>query len=278
MVSLSNHQMRRTMTTAHDNVKTDRRALAVARAVHRMAQPQQTILFGSRARGDHRPDSDIDVLIIKEPPPPEDWLEDLRDLARSLQKAQLPEASGIDVICMTRGDFDSRRHLRNNLANSIAKQGAPIIPGEPTDMPEESIDWEDIDARVKDATDAANDLTAMAQAGIVSSISDKQIGRIAQNALENAYKAVISAHGFEYPTGGRDGHNLRILIQRIRQYRIIPPDAPVPGEDHRYLTEFSGSALYAHEHLPLDKPAIAHDVPQAVAALQTLVDRIERSQ
>ena len=117
--------------TAHA-IKADQRAVEVAREIHRMAEPEQTILFGSRARGDHRPDSDIDVLIIKDPSPPEDWLEDLRDRARTLQKARLPEASGIDVICMTAREFDTRRHLRNNLANSIAKQGAPILPQQNT--------------------------------------------------------------------------------------------------------------------------------------------------
>ena len=109
-----------------------------------MAEPEQTILFGSRARGDHRPDSDIDVLIIRKHSPTEEWLDDLRDRARKVQKARLPEASGIDVICMTVDEFAGRRHLRNNLANSIARQGAPILPQENTELPEESIDWDDV--------------------------------------------------------------------------------------------------------------------------------------
>ena len=261
-------------------IKADRRALEVARAVHRIAKSEQTILFGSRARGDHRPDSDVDVLIIKDPQPTEDWLEDLRDQARTLQKAQLPEASGIDVICMTAKEFDTRRHLRNNLANSIAKQGSPIMPQPPAqaEPPEESIDWDDVNGKLKDAVDAANALTSLAEAGILDSFPDKQFGRIAQNALENAYKAVLGAHGHEYPTSGGSGHNLRIITERIRQHRIIPDDAPMPGEEYRYLTEFGGAALYSHEHLPLDKAAIARDVPQAVAALQDLVERARLEQ
>ena len=255
-------------------IKADKRALEVARAVHRIAESEQTILFGSRARGDHRPDSDVDVLIIKDPQPTEDWLEDLRDRARTLQKTELPEASGIDVICMTAQEFDTRRHLRNNLANSIAKQGSPIMPQPPeqADTPEESIDWDDVNGKLKDATGAADLLKTMSDAGILATADDKQIGRIAQNALENAYKAVLGAYGFEYPTSGRDGHNLRIITERIRQHRIIPDDAPMPGEEHRYLTEFGGAAIYSHEHLPLDKAAIARDVPQAVATLQALVE------
>ena len=253
-------------------IKADRRALDVARKIHSMAESEQTILFGSRARGDHRPDSDIDVLIIKDPSPPEDWLEDLRDRARTLQMSELPEASGIDVICMTAKEFDTRRHLRNNLANSIAKQGASILPQENTEIPEESIDWDDVNGKMKDATGAADGLVAIANAGILGVMSDKQAGRMALDALQDAYKAVLGAHGYEYPTSGRDGHNLRIITGLIRQHRIIPDDAPMPGEEHRYLTEFGGAALYSHEHLPLDKAGIAHDVPQAVAALRELVE------
>ena len=192
--------------------------------------------------------------------------------ARSLQKARLPEASGIDVICMTTDEFVARRHLRNNLANAAAKQGAPILPEENTDLPEEAIDWDDVDGKINDALNAANDLTALSQAGIISTFSDKQLGRIAQNALENAYKAVLGAHGFEYPTGGRDGHNLRIITELIKRHGILPPDAPVPGENHRYLTEFGGAALYSHEHLPLDKVSISRDIPQAVETLRALVE------
>ncbi|MFZ4703922.1 MAG: nucleotidyltransferase domain-containing protein [Candidatus Methylumidiphilus sp.] len=34
----------------------------------READPEQIILFGSRARGDARPDSDVDLLIIESEP------------------------------------------------------------------------------------------------------------------------------------------------------------------------------------------------------------------
>lgn len=263
------------MTT--QEISADARAMAIARAIHRMADPEQTILFGSRARGDYRPDSDIDVLIIKDPPPPEDWLEDLRHRARTLQKAELPEASGIDVICMTAKEFDSRRHLRNNLANSIARQGAPIMPQENAELPEESLDWDDINGKIKDATGAVSLLEGIAAAGILADADDKQIGRMAQNALENAYKAVLAAHAFEYPTSGRDGHNLRILIERIRENVLSSPDEAVPGEEYHYLTEFGGAALYSHEHLPLDKARIAQDVPEAIARLRDLVETAKRN-
>ena len=42
----------------------DPKACAVARAVGEVVHPAKVILFGSRARGDFTPDSDIDLLII----------------------------------------------------------------------------------------------------------------------------------------------------------------------------------------------------------------------
>ncbi len=38
----------------------------IVRRIVETAQPEKIILFGSRARGDARPDSDFDVLVIKE--------------------------------------------------------------------------------------------------------------------------------------------------------------------------------------------------------------------
>ena len=38
----------------------------IVRRIVAAAQPEKVILFGSRARGDARPDSDLDVLVIQE--------------------------------------------------------------------------------------------------------------------------------------------------------------------------------------------------------------------
>ena len=42
------------------------------------------------------------------------------------------------------------------------------------------------------------------------------MGRSGQTVLENAYKGVLGSHGWEYPTSGCDGHNLRILVDQMK--------------------------------------------------------------
>ena len=256
--------------------KPDIQAISIAQQIHEMADAEQTFLFGSRARGDHRLDSDIDVLVVKEKPQLDSWLEDLRQHARDVQKTQLPKASGIDVICMTESEFTKGRSLRNHMANTITREGYPIMPderaGDGTDHEDERIDWDDVDKKITDATGAATWINAIRDAGIIDVGDDLQFGRVAQNALEFAYKAVLGAHGCRYPVSGRDGHNLRILTDLLRENQIIGANELAPGESHRYLSEFGGAAVYAHEHPPLDRRLIAYEIPLAVNQLRAMVD------
>ena len=259
-----------------NKLKPDIQAIRIARQIHQVANAQQTFLFGSRARGDHRPDSDIDVLVIKGEPQPESWLESLRQHARAVQKTQMPEASGIDIICMTEPEFTKGRVLKNHIANNIIKEGHPVMADERvgygTDYGDERIDWDDVDKKITDATGAATWINAIQDAGIIDAGDDLQFGRVAQNALEFAYKAVLGAYGCEYPVGGRDGHNLRILTDLLRENQIIGANELAPGENHRYLTEFGEVAVYANDHPPLDRRLIANEIPEAVDQLRAMVD------
>ena len=62
-------------------------------------------------------------------------------------------------------------------------------------------------------------------------------------------------------------------MEQIREDLEWPTDQEVPGEQHEYLTVFGGAALYAHEHVPLDKERIARDVPEAVREIQAMVEQ-----
>ena len=38
----------------------------IVERIRRVSKPRRIVLFGSRARGDHRPNSDIDILVIED--------------------------------------------------------------------------------------------------------------------------------------------------------------------------------------------------------------------
>ena len=283
-------------------------ALMMARWVHDRARAVKTYLFGSRARGDHHRNSDIDILIITDELPEEKQLDIIREEARQIQKETMPEASGVDVLAMTLEDFRKRRRLINHLAWTINKEGIMAMSQEnlnydryreydeeedynnteledpqqdqsgnyPDETNRDKIDWEDVDLRRKDSTGYANDIELWSEVNILEGLSDKSFGHTAQQALENAYKALLGANGEPYPTSGRDGHNLRMMLEEIRKRPVWPKDQDVPGENYQYLTAFSGSQIYSHEHMPLDKHAIARDIPDAVEPMMAAVEEAER--
>ena len=102
----------------------DQRALRVAREVHRREQPLAPILFGSRARGDHREEtSDIDILLVGEKLP--DGLHDGR-AARAAREDAL-RAYGREVqtqlLWVTLAEFRHDEPYLNSIATRAVLEG-----------------------------------------------------------------------------------------------------------------------------------------------------------
>ena len=68
-------------------------ALEIARETYDIHHPLAAILFGSRARGDHRDDSDIDVMVITPQRPAERYL----NSAQAEITGRTPERYGREV-------------------------------------------------------------------------------------------------------------------------------------------------------------------------------------
>ncbi len=168
----------------------DQRAPDIAQDIHKICGARQTFLFGSRARRDHHENSDIDLLVITASKTPDSWLEDLRQRARQVQKVRMPEASGIDIVCMSEHEFLIRINLKNNMANTIIKEGCPVMPDENhgyrNEFGDEQVDWEDVEQKMNDADGTVRWIDTLREADLLEGGDDKQFGRIAQNALEFA--------------------------------------------------------------------------------------------
>jgi len=62
--------------------------------------PQQIVLFGSHARGDARPDSDVDLLVVH------DTGRTNRDVRRQLDQLFLDRQFGLDLLVRTSEDVE----------------------------------------------------------------------------------------------------------------------------------------------------------------------------
>ena len=239
-------------------------AVAVVRAVFDQVKPAQAFLFGSRARGAYRPDSDIDIAIITTDPVPDDQRLDVDDIAACAALALHPNSPSTDVSFLTFDELQAGRVKKNTLANSIAREGKPIVAGTMAGYDpeqEETVNWDDVDARVTSAQEAVKGLEILVRD---AEAPQSLVGYAAQQALEHAYKALIAAQGQTYPTGGRDGHNLRILTGRVQQ--VMGPDFQVPGAEWQTLTAYAGVGRYQDDQPSLgDRQQLLREISASVA-------------
>jgi predicted nucleotidyltransferase len=79
--------------------------------------PDKIILFGSRARGDELPDSDIDVLVLF------DEVEDRHRRTTDLYLALAGLGKPMDIVVSTTGRFERYRNVVNTIYWPASREG-----------------------------------------------------------------------------------------------------------------------------------------------------------
>lgn len=178
-------------------------ALAAAQAAQQAVSPDTVILFGSRARGDHRPNSDLDLLIV--------CADDVVGPTSRAGKAVRtyfelnPPRLDADVIPIGKAKFDYCRRAKNHVAAQAMRDGI-IMSGERLDYNHSYDDgypdsWPDVKERLQ----AAYRHLGTFQREITHPDGYQEMyGFHAQQAIENAIKAWLSAADLDY----RRVHNL----------------------------------------------------------------------
>ena len=252
-----------TTESAHDP-----KARAVAKAVYDALNPRSVILFGSRARGDFRRDSDIDLLVIID-----DDRVDKDEYMAACDAANAKSAEmygarrkfGVDVVYMSADEFRDCRRAKNHVAGQAAKDGVdmngePIAPDdqEPDNMP-------DIRLRIITARRNLDDL----RINVAHQASQDAVGFLAQQTVVNAVKGWISALDDEY----RNIRNIAELAAIIRNHS--EEENSDAGERLRRLTDCV--VEYQHRDEPAgirmdDRHELFRVVNETVSAI---MDRIE---
>jgi len=91
----------------------------IVRRIVALADPDKIIVFGSRARGDHRADSDIDILVIKESTEPR--YKRARALYGAL--ANLPRAVDVDISVYTPEEVADWHGVRQAFVTTATREG-----------------------------------------------------------------------------------------------------------------------------------------------------------
>lgn len=97
------------------------RARAVGRALERLVEafgPERIYLFGSRARGTARPDSDVDVLVVV----PTADEPTYRLAARAYAEVGRCEPA-LELVFMTRAEFEGRARAAASLPATVLREG-----------------------------------------------------------------------------------------------------------------------------------------------------------
>ena len=226
----------------------DPKAKTVAEAVYDAVSPVAVILFGSRARGDYREDSDVDLLVITA-----DDLDDANWRGRYVAASAAAHKKarevygfpmGVDVVDIPASKFADCRRAKNHVAGQAVRDGVIVsqqpLPGEG----QQPTNWPDIRTRFIAATRNIVSTTMLVEANG----PQEDIGFHAQQTIENALKAWISALDDEY----RNIHDLSDLAAIVRRH---PAELPTPaGEALHWLTSYAVEYRYEGARVKLDDP------------------------
>ena len=96
--------------------------LAIARGIQQKVQPAEIVLCGSRAVGDHRPDSDVDLTAIA---PDDESAEQTKAVLRELLEGKR-HVPVVNVITITREEFQDTAPLAQSFAGQTARYGVTL--------------------------------------------------------------------------------------------------------------------------------------------------------
>ncbi len=234
----------------------------IAHAIGRALDARCVVLYGSRARGDHRADSDIDLAIVAaEGALTAQQRADLRECARAAALSAAGQSGQhIDVIVWTEAEYRTKKRSINHVAGRAWREGL-VLYGAHQTLPGEEIVSELDNARelMRMARGQIRALSAMAYDH--ETFIENIFGFHAQRGAELAFKAWITLLGQRYERT----HNVADLLA------ILADNGVSEAQPFTHLATLTPYAVkYVYEEI--ENPTMdRHYVASEVNALADLV-------
>ena len=88
----------------------------IVRRIVEAVAPEKIILFGSAARGEMGPDSDLDLLVVKS-------CENRREVARAIRQSLLGIGVPKDVVVVTPEDIEEQKDIPGMIVRAALREG-----------------------------------------------------------------------------------------------------------------------------------------------------------
>lgn len=240
--------------------KPDGRALALAQAVQDLLpEDAQVVLFGSRATGDWRPWSDLDLAVIGSDAGRGSGFA-LKDQANVLADDLYQWAPDIQLFTMSHADFEGLRTSLPHLAGQVQRWG--LTPqGEPLPVMPQDNPW----PGTRKYLQSSREHLEMALRNLGSHKSRWALYH-AHGALETALKAVLGATRVDF----KHLHDLNKLLANVPDSREEWLEGLFTDSQLKELTDFRPLAVYGGSDV--DLPSMAAE--EIVGKVQYLSGRL----
>ena len=255
------------------SAKYDDKAILVARAIAKIATPDDIFLFGSRARGDWDDTSDIDIFTIADADPA---TKERYRRALKAGQSRAVELYGhpikIDLVRYTPADFERFRTARTHLTYHALKDGISMNcePAAGSDRyPEVDPDNRpDVEQRF---TNYQRQILA-AESLLEQGLGYEEVGQQLQRCLENAYQGFLAYLEYDDSAGNdwRRTHSLAALQAAIC---TLPVGQRILGDaDFAFLDEYAIDAPYEGVQEPLpDEYLVLESIRSTVSNMMAFI-------
>ena len=259
------------MVTPASEVQVEEVIQAIADTVGDALGARCVVLFGSRARGDYKDYSDVDLaVILDEPPVPWGSQERIRLQAQGAAAAKAVCGKlfrRIDVRLWTEPEYRKQKRSINHVAGRSWREGK-VLYGSHEDLPGEEVVSE-LD-HLRELIDM--DRGQIETMGLLEHRArEEDFGFHAERAVELSLKAWIALTGRQYP-----------LTHELEELFDLLDEAGVSGTSQfRHLVSLTNYAiLYQYHNIPdprMDRERVMEDVRRFVEHVSDLMDQAEAS-